>query len=136
MDVADERTLKQYLYYLEKASIIRTLNAPSKRWSTMEKPDRIYLHNTCLTTALNPHNAGNIGTIRETFFCTALEGHHHLATHPKTDFLVDDTIAFEIGGKNKDTHQIKSLDNAYLAQDDIEVGTRNHVPLWVFGFLY
>lgn len=45
-------------------------------------------------------------------------------------------IIFEIGGKNKTLDQIKHLNNSYLALDDIKVGFKNIIPLWLFGFLY
>jgi hypothetical protein len=54
----------------------------------------------------------------------------------KGDFLVDEKFIFEIGGRNKDDNQIKGLENAFLALDDMEVGFGKKIPLWVFGFLY
>ncbi len=54
----------------------------------------------------------------------------------KGDFLVDDKYIFEVGGKNKDFSQIKDVDNSFLAIDDIEIGYKAKIPLWMFGFLY
>ena len=54
----------------------------------------------------------------------------------KGDFLINEKFIFEIGGKNKSFEQIKNLDNSYVVADDIEVGFRNKIPLWLFGFLY
>ena len=51
-------------------------------------------------------------------------------------FLVDDKYIFEVGGKNKDFSQIKDVDNSFLAIDDIEIGYKAKIPLWMFGFLY
>lgn len=56
--------------------------------------------------------------------------------HKKADFLVDETYTFEIGGRTKDQSQIKGVEQAYLALDDLEYGMGNKIPLWVFGFLY
>jgi hypothetical protein len=42
----------------------------------------------------------------------------------------------EIGGKTKTRKQIKSIENAFVAADDIEFGSSNKIPLWLFGFLY
>ena len=36
----------------------------------------------------------------------------------------------------KDFSQIADLQDSYLALDDIETGSRNRIPLWMFGFLY
>jgi len=43
------------------------------------------------------------------------------------DFLVDGKLTFEIGGRNKTPNQLKGINNAYLALDDIE-------PAVVTGF--
>ncbi|MEI7502609.1 MAG: hypothetical protein WCJ61_04950 [Paludibacter sp.] len=38
--------------------------------------------------------------------------------------------------KNKSQKQIEKLQNAYVVKDDIEIGSDNIIPLWLFGFLY
>lgn len=77
-----------------------------------------------------------IGTVRETFFLNVLNTLHEVTYPPKGDFLVDNTYLFEIGGKNKGFTQIKDIENSFVASDDIEVGYKNKIPLWIFGFLY
>jgi len=52
------------------------------------------------------------------------------------DLLVNDEITFEVGGKNKDSSQIKNTENAWLALDNIEIGHGIRIPLWLFGYLY
>jgi hypothetical protein len=32
--------------------------------------------------------------------------------------------------------QIKDLPKSYVAYDDVEIGSGNKIPLWLFGFLY
>ena len=54
----------------------------------------------------------------------------------KGDFLVDNNYLFEVGGKNKGFKQIKDLPASYVVADDIEIGSGNKIPLWLFGFLY
>jgi hypothetical protein len=61
---------------------------------------------------------------------------YHVSIPRRGDFLVDDRLIFEIGGKNKDFHQIKDLPDSFLAVDDIESGYGARIPLWLFGFLY
>ena len=51
------------------------------------------------------------------------------------DFKIDN-FTFEIGGKNKSQAQIKNTPNAFIAQDDIEYGYKNIIPLWAFGLNY
>jgi hypothetical protein len=63
--------------------------------------------------------------------------HDHKVTFTEqTDFKVDDTYFFEIGGKNKTSKQITMLENSYVVADDIEYGFQNKIPLWLFGFMY
>jgi len=65
----------------------------------MEKPEKIFLSNPNLIHALSPET--NMGTIRETFFLSALGGKHVLKPPRLGDFLVDDTYRFEVGGKKR-----------------------------------
>ena len=65
-----------------------------------------------------------------------LQPKHQVHYHHQGDFLLDERVIVEVGGKSKDGKQIKGIDNAYLALDDIEFGYGNAIPLWLFGFLY
>ena len=49
---------------------------------------------------------------------------------------LDDVFTFEIGGKGKGNKQIESVENGFVAADDILYGFQNKIPLWLFGFLY
>jgi hypothetical protein len=61
---------------------------------------------------------------------------HQLNYSDKADFLIDDKYTFEIGGKSKTQNQIRDMENAYIASDDIIYGFQNKIPLWLFGFMY
>lgn len=61
---------------------------------------------------------------------------HRIDTYPKTDFIVDEHYIIEVGGKGKDYNQIKDLNNSFLAIDNVAIGYRNKIPLYLFGFLY
>ena len=93
------------------------------------------LQNTNIMYALAPELV-NAGNLRETFFYNQLNSNHNLTTPKQGDFLVDKKYTFEIGGKNKTMEQIASIQNGYIAADDIEYGFKNKIPLWLFGFLY
>ncbi len=133
--IADQRTLLKYLDFLEKAEVVRALTRDAKGTKIMQKPDKIYLGNTNYSYGLNM-SGEEIGTIREIFFESQLRVDHQLRLPENGDFLVNDRFVFEVGGKNKSTSQIRNLENAYLALDDIEYGVFNQIPLWMFGFLY
>ncbi|MEM8524193.1 MAG: AAA family ATPase [Bacteroidota bacterium] len=131
-------TLLNYLNYLHKARLTASFHLPEKSISTLQKPDKIFLHNPNLYYVLNPTQV-DIGSVRETFFQSQLQVPFDLYLHSKADFLVEyqgQQLIFEIGGKHKKTTQIRNLDNAYLALDDLEIGFGKQIPLWLFGFLY
>jgi len=136
LGIGDERTLKTYLKYLEDAGIILTVSKSSKGLRAMEKPEKIYLNNPNLYHALAPNGLPDTGALRETFLLSMLQVHHTVSVPAKGDFLVDDRITIEVGGKNKDGAQIKNILDAWLALDNIETGHGNRIPLWLFGFVY
>lgn len=128
-------TLLLYLHYLEEIGLTMNLFKESGGMSKLQKPDKIFLENTNLMMALSPKFA-NIGNMRETFFANQLSYKHKISYAAQSDFLIDGNTVFEIGGKNKNTKQLKNLDNAFVAADNLEFGFNNTVPLWLFGFLY
>ena len=136
VEIGDERTLKNYLKYLEDGGVIMSLTKSGSGLGALEKPEKIYLNNTNQIYAISSKGKENIGTMRETFFISMLSAVHKISSPQKGDFLIDNKYTFEIGGRNKSFVQIKNINNSYLAVDDIETGIGNKVPLWLFGFLY
>jgi len=130
-----KNTLKDYLYYLQDALLISLLKSNKKGDSGLSKPEKIYLFHPNLMACLTNDNA-NIGNIRESFFLNQLQTKHKVNYSEISDFLVDDKFTFEIGGKNKKYKQIADLENSFIAADDIEIGYKSTIPLWLFGFLY
>ncbi|MCS2585110.1 hypothetical protein NXY00_21780 [Bacteroides sp. BFG-551] len=92
------------------------------------------MDNTNLMYALS--SSSDIGNIRETFFANQLKQGHEITFSGQGDFRIDDTYTFEVGGKTKTFEQIKELPDSYPAIDNVEYGTGNRIPLWLFGFLY
>ena len=132
ISVGDERTLKNYLKYLEDAGLIKMLMKSSRGLGSIEKPEKIYLDNTNLLFTTKT----DIGTVRETFFMNQLTKEHLVIAPKQGDFWVDEQFTFEVGGKNKSFKQIKDMNHSFVASDEIERGFGNRVPLWLFGFLY
>ena len=128
-------TLLKYLFYLEKAQLLKRLTTTAKGINYMNKPDKLYLNNTNLMYAL-AGNHPDTGNLRETFFLNQLSVNHQVYYPDTGDFLVDEKYLFEVGGKNKTIKQIAGIDNAYIAADDIEYRVGSKIPLWLFGFLY
>lgn len=52
------------------------------------------------------------------------------------DFLIEDKYFIEVGEKGKGFKQIKDIDNNFVVTDDVEIGSGNKIPFWLFGFLY
>jgi len=124
----------QYIYQINDARLLNTISSEGKGVSTLQKPDKIFLENTNLAIALkeNPE----IGNIKETFVLNQLiNAGLKVSTPDESDFFLDG-LTIEVGGKSKNSSQVKYLDNFLIAADDIENGGANKVPIWLFGFLY
>jgi predicted AAA+ superfamily ATPase len=131
----NRNTLISYFHYLEESGLTMQLFKDAKGITRLQKPDKLYLDNTNLLYNIAPHNM-QIGHVRETFFANQL-AHKHLVEYTDVgDFKINRELTFEIGGKHKTKEQIKELQNAYIAADDIEIGFQEKIPLWLFGFLY
>jgi hypothetical protein len=124
----------QYIYQLQDTRLLNTLRTKGKGVSTLQKPDKIFLENTNLAFALK--EKPDIGNIRETFVLNQLLNAGLKVNSPAEGDFVIDGLTIEVGGKGKNTSQLKHLDNYLIAADDIETGGENKVPIWLFGFLY
>ena len=128
-------TMKLYLQNLKDANLILMLNTPEKSLNELSKPEKIFLHNTNIMYNLAEEST-NTGNLWETFFYNQLSIYHKVYASDFTDFLIDEKYNFEIGGKNKTRKQIGNNTDSYIVKDNIEIGSTNIIPLWLFGFLY
>ena len=126
--------LYDYIKYLNDGELLLLIDEQTKGLKKINKPAKIYLNNTNLLFAYC--NNSKIGTIRETFFANQVSRKYKLNISKQGDFLVENKYIFEIGGKNKSFKQIKDIENSFVVADDIEIGNKNKIPLWLFGFLY
>ncbi len=131
----NRETLLSYLWYLNQAQLIANIYRDSKGITRLQKPDKLFLENTNLMFALSP-DAINTGNMRETFFVNQLKYQHRVEIAEQADFFIDNQYIIEIGGMTKGRRQIKNLENAFIAADNLEFGFENKIPLWLFGFLY
>lgn len=141
LDIADQKTTKQYLYYLHESLVIREIAKQGKTISALSKPEKIYLDNTSYLYALSKQEP-NIGTVRETFLANMLSVYYEMHKQgevqipKKGDFLSPDEQVFEVGGKSKGLAQIAGQANSWVAADLIEFGEGRKIPLWIFGFCW
>lgn len=117
------------------AELISIMQSASKKLSTIQKKEKMYLQNPNIIYALAP-TTSNIGTIREIFFKNMLSQNYKLTLPHEGDFLINDRWHFEVGGEKKNMKQIYHKNSSYLACDGIESGINRKIPLWLFGFCY
>lgn len=120
---------------LDRAELIHEFFTPTKGIGAFTKPEKLYLNNTNLIYALGQSQIEQ-GSLRETFFANQLKHNYEIHLASKGDFLVNRKYTIEIGGKNKTTQQISGIKDAFVLRDDIEIGTMNIIPLFLFGMLY
>jgi len=128
-------TLVAFFKYLEDLRVIRRIYSASVGIGALQKPDKILIHHPNLQYALAAVEA-NIGSIRESFFVNQVSYGYNLAFAKDGDFEVDRKYVFEVGGRKKGEKQILGIKNAFIVADDLEIGSTNKIPLWLFGFLY
>ena len=79
--------------------------------------------------------AGQEGNAREAFAACAVEsagmGLHAEPDEPRGDFIANDTIRLEVGGRKKGR---KSADE--VARDGLDVPSPGVLPVWSLGFLW
>ncbi len=122
-------TIMNYLKYLKNARLIQLLHSNGDE-EQMKKPDKVYLQNTNLIYAIAPNNTSSLN-LRQTFFYNQVGYKNKLKTSAKADFLVNGKYHFMVGGR-----KLVVAPDIIAASDVIEIGKKNKIPLWLFGFLY
>ena len=123
----------QYIYQLRDARLLNTLSSEGKGVLTLQKPDKIFLENSNLAFALK--EKPEISNVRETFVLNQLLNAGLSVNAPVVGDFISDGLTIEVGGKGKNRNQVKDLDNYLIASDDLETGSGNKAPVWLFGFL-
>ena len=135
--------LYEYLEKLQDARLLNLVRSQGRGYAVLTKPEKILLENSNLMYAIA--DEVNAGTLRELFFVNQIRNASTI--HPQLiestvelsgqgDFVVKGKYTFEIGGKGKGFKQITGLADGFVVADDIEVGYKNKLPLWLIGFLY
>ena len=132
-------TLYSYLTHLENAGLIAGVMPEGAGATLTRKPSKLFLGNTNFNKTIGRelNMEDPLGTVRETFFASQLKNAgHSIRAARKGDFMVDGQYVFEVGGRKKSGKQLDGRKNSFIVRDDIEIGFKNVVPLWLFGFLY
>lgn len=136
----DFETISSYLRYLEEAGLIRFLYTDSSGQALLKNPIKMYPDNTNLIYIYAAHLSLTKdlekGKVREGFVVNQIQNTKTpIFYSAKGDFKVDDYI-FEVGGKSKTGKQIQGEKNAFILADDILIGSKSTIPLYLFGLLY
>jgi predicted AAA+ superfamily ATPase len=135
--------LYEYLEKLQDARLLNLVRSQGRGYEMLTKSEKILLENSNLMYAIA--DEVNTGALRELFFVNQVRNagtlHSQLIesiveVSGRGDFIVKGQYTFEIGGRGKGFRQISGVEDAYVVADDIEVGFKNKLPLWMFGFMY
>jgi predicted AAA+ superfamily ATPase len=136
---------KEYIYTyideLQKAGLFILLWPKAGGFKLLRKPQKIYLENVNLFALVEELKGLSIekGSLRETFFLNQASSATRLYFSEEADFIDIKGRFFEIGGRSKQGYNAKLTEkhkNYFIVCDDIKVGFKNKIPLWIFGFLY
>ena len=126
--------LPDYFLYMEQAGMIGQLRDDTGGIRGIGKVEKVYLDNTNLAYLLGSEST-DTGNIRETFFYNQMRVTADVVSSRMSDFEIAGKT-FEVGGRKKGKKQIGEASEGYVVKDDIEYGSGNVIPLWMFGFTY
>ncbi len=126
-------TVMNYIKYLADARLINIIYKAGGEFP--KKPSKVMLHNSCLNYAIYPISVKE-QEVMETFFVNCLWKDHIVNEgNGSHNYLIDGNKRFRICDAHSQGKLRFSSDTIY-AQYNTEVGRDNHIPLWLFGFLY
>lgn len=124
-------TVMNYIKYLADARLINIVYPIGE--SFPKKPSKIMLHNSNLMFSIYPLRVEE-KEILETFFVNCLWKDHRVNQGDKhASFIVDGSIPFQICTEGM---KVKNHPDVVYVHKNQEQGRGNHIPLWLFGFLY
>lgn len=133
----DHSTISEYLEMLRESGLLKFLLNDKRGHSLIRNAEKLYLDNTNLLYAIceNIGKDVDIGTTRELFVISQIENAGHKVFYSAKGDIICEGHIFEIGGKNKGRRQILGIKNSHLIKDDILIGGKGEIPLYLFGFL-
>ncbi|MEI7900900.1 MAG: ATP-binding protein [bacterium] len=136
----DDKTAANYLRILQETGLTRLLDAGERGHAVIRKPQKIYLDNTTLYHALCQGLGQPVdkGMTRELFFLQATQNAGLPVSYSIRggDFRIQNRV-FEVGGKGKGRAQLPHVSREeYVVKEDILIGSKAAIPLYLLGFLY
>ncbi|MDO8658063.1 MAG: AAA family ATPase [Candidatus Levybacteria bacterium] len=133
----DNTTIAEYIQMLKDTGLLRFLLKNKQGHALVRDAEKIFLENTNLLYTMNEEVGQEpfIGVMREMFVIGSLQNSgYHVFSSEKAD-IESQGYTFEIGGKSKTSAFIQTSKKAYIVKDDILIGDRKNIPLYLFGFL-
>lgn len=131
----NKNTVLSYLSSMDRAELIKLLYSDNKSVTKMQKPDKIFIHNTNTLCALSEDV--KIGTLRECFVVNQLSAKHTVEySKEQGDFKIDGKWIFEVGGADKSFDQIADVPNSFVLADAIAFPVGKKLPIWLVGMTY
>ena len=133
VDIETSRsTVMNYIKYLQDARLLNLLYYAGDRYP--KKPRAAFMQNTNLMHVVTPNNVDE-ECERKTFLYNSLHARHKINLGKNhTDFLIDETLNLKYLKNDKTNH--KSTPFVIFGVDNIQTGSKNNIPVWLFGFLY
>ena len=135
----DNKTVQSYLNILAETGLVQLVSENKTGSNMLKTKEKLFLENPNLYKAISKEAGQDYktGTMREVFFIKMLENSGRKVFYSNIGDFVVDGINFEIGGKNKDKKQIRNdIAKSFVVKDDILYGSKQEIPLYLFGFLY
>ena len=124
-----------YLNAIQRAELLHLVYSDNKSVTKMQKPDKIFIHNTNMLYALSSRLV--TGTIRECYVVNQLSVKHTVEySKDEGDFRIDGKVILEVGGSKKSFDQIADIPDSYILADDMEYPVGKKLPLWIVGMNY
>ena len=124
-------TVMNYIKYLADARLINMVYPKGEEFP--KKPAMIMMHNPNLMYSIYPIRVEE-QDILETFFVNAMWKDHKVNKGDRNiSFLVDGEMPFKICNEGS---RLKNNPGITYAVRQLEIGRKNQIPLWLFGFLY
>jgi predicted AAA+ superfamily ATPase len=126
-------TVMNYIKYLADARLINMIYSGGHHFP--KKPSKVMLHNPNLMYAIYPITV-NTQDVMETFFVNSLWKDHKVNEGTGAhNYMIDHSKKYRICDAQATGKQRYNNETIY-AQYNTEIGHGNHIPLWLFGFLY
>lgn len=133
----DNSTIAEYIQILKDTGLLRFLLKNKQGYALVRDAEEIFLDNTNLMYALNEEVGREplTGVIREIFVTSSLQNAGYHAFSSDMADIESAGYCFEIGGKNKTSTFIQKNGKGYIIKDNILIGDKKNIPLYLFGFL-